>query len=244
MSNKIVFVLISFLMLSACGPSHQEVADEYKQRILKKKTEIVAAARLLQDVLLQKQMQQSQGSLPLCEDTKLPLVFSRYGNSSNTTIAMHEWLLNIDDRFHKIPFNLTSSYQLREALDWSSEPNPQDSIKDETAEDEFRETFENVLKLKYLVLNQATDFQEPKMLTLDQYRPGSISIDMYILSIRPPDVLCQSSFIAKTPEKVTSHQFSNFPDLGNANFAIRSSLFDQARGAQLAILKKVSANVK
>ncbi|OMH27151.1 hypothetical protein [Motiliproteus sp. MSK22-1] len=244
MFRQAVFVVISLLLLSACGPSHQEVADEYKQRILKKKTEIVAAAKLLQDVLFQKQDQQNQGSLPLCEDTKIPLVFSRYGNSSNTTIAMHQWLLNLDNRSHKIPFNLTSSYQLREALDWSSEPNPQDSIKDEKAEEGFREIFENVLGLEYLVLNQTLDFQEPRMLTVDQYRPGAVSVSMYVLSISPPAVLCQSSFTAETPDKVTSHQFSDFPDLGNANFAIRSSLFDQAREAQLAILKKVSANVK
>ena len=232
---RALLIISCVIWLSSCGPTHQDIADEYKLRILQKKADIVVAAQYLET--------QDKGSPPRCEGTRIPLVYSYYGGPSNTTIAMHDWLLNLDDPFYEIPFNLTDSHILEETLDWSSTPNPRDSIKDDQAEEDFRDRFEYVLQLEYLVLNTAQDFQEPQMLPDNKFLPGSISITMYIVSIDNPAILCRADFNATTAEEVTSYQLSELPDTFQGNFAIRRSLSKNAREAQQSILLMVSDQV-
>lgn len=226
-----IVVIVCVTGLAACGPTHQEVAVEFKARVLEKKAGVVAAARLLEE--------SDRDSVPFCDDARIPLQYAQYG-ASNTLIAMHEWLLNLDDPFHEIPFNLTNSYAFTESLDWVSEPNPRGSVKDETAVEGFREQFEQALGYEYLVLNEARNFIEPKVISSDTFQPGSVDITMFVLTIDPGAVLCRASFTATTAERVTAHSFADFPDPFQANFAIRSSLFDDARERQGAILEAVS----
>jgi hypothetical protein len=225
-------LLCCTVLLVACGPTHQEVADEYRERVLEKKAAIVAAAKHLQA--------HDKDSVPSCEDVSVPLVHSSYGGKSDTDFAMLDWVLHLDDPDYKVPFSLTDAYRLEKALQWSSDDNPWRSIRDKRAKKEFREIFEHTLGLRYLALNTARNFQKPRVVSGDSFLPGSVDITTYVMAIEPPNVLCRAEFTATTANEVTASSFSKFPDLTSANLAVRMSLSDDARRKLSRILKKLS----
>ncbi|MGH0036343.1 MAG: hypothetical protein ACQGVK_15055 [Myxococcota bacterium] len=231
MIRRVLFLVPTAAVLLACGPTKQEVADSYRDGVLAKKADIVAAAKLVDA--------QHEASLPSCEDTRIPLVHSAYGGPSDTAFAMLEWLLHLDDPDHDVPFKLTDAFRLQEALQWSSEDNPWFD-RDERAEDDFAAKFEHVLGLRYLALSRAQNYQEPRVVSAESFLPGSVEITTWIVAIDPPKVLCRAEFTATTAEEVTASSFAKFPDLMSAQFAVRRSLYDAARKEMNRVLREVS----
>ncbi len=232
-----VFAWMSiFLLLSACGPTHQQVADEYKSRILAKKQLLVSAAKTLKD--------EDYEEIPACEGVTAPLRWSYYGSNHNMTIAMQEWLIDPDNSNLELPFNLTSAHDLEETLDWVSPQNPRSIIQDETAEEGFKEKFESVLALEYIVLNRVNAFSEPKLVTSESFIPGSVAVSMVVMQLDPLKILCKADFSAETPEEVVAHSLASFPDMFQGKFALRRALFERARESQKAILRGISEAVE
>lgn len=231
MITRAALLLPCTLCLLACGPTHQEVADEYRERVLQKKAAIMAAGKHLEA--------HDKSSLPSCEDVSVPLNHSAYGGKSDTDFAMLDWVLHLDEPDYKVPFNLTDAHRLKKALQWSSDDNPWRSIRDERAKKDFREIFEHTLGLRYLALNTSRNLQEPRVVSGDSFLPGSVDITTYVMAIDPPKVLCRAEFTATTANEVRASSFSKFPDLTSANLAVRMSLSDDARRKLRRILKEL-----
>jgi hypothetical protein len=224
--------LLSLAALSACKPDYPSIAEEYRGDTIQLKNDVHNAAVMLKEMT-------GTETFPLCSDITVPLDAPYL--YPNFFVMMQDKALQIDNRHYHAAFNIGGAARFERALDWLYYDYQKKNTRE--SEKEFRLRFEQQKNIQYLVLNTITDFKRPKVISANEFIPGSVHFTLSIISLYPqPKLLCQSKLAATTPENITMRVIKDVSgSFTQENLQLNSSLRQAAKKEQEAIFIQLGA---
>ncbi len=180
--RRMIALLPVFLLVTACGPSAVQVADEYRPRAEKKLALVRAGAKMAADF-------NAPFKVPAIKDK-----LSFRGEGANTALAHIE---DLSEPAGKADLDL-----IFEKLWYSF---PAESLKDPAGRDvdSLRSSFESLLALKYLLLVKTKYYSGPAVSADSSFLPGSWEAQVLLVDIEKSEVVGGWSVTAKNSDKVS-----------------------------------------
>jgi hypothetical protein len=212
--RRFAALLPLFLLITACGPSAEDVTGEYRARADKKLTQVRAAVKKAAD---------------FNADFKVPAIkdkLSFQGDGANTALAHIEDFsepagkADLDLIFQKLWYSV-----------------PVDTLKDAAGRDadSVRSSFESLLALKYLLLVKTKYYSGPAVSADSSFLPGSWEAHVLLVDIEKGEVLGGWNVTAKNSDKVSVN--TKEPDKW-----LHSDIWSNARRAIAEAVKPLCAD--
>ena len=180
--RRLAALLPLIFLVTACGPSAEEVTGEYRARADKKLAQVRAAVKKAADF-------NAEFKAPSIKDK-----LSFHGDGANTALAHIEDLSepvgkpDLDLIFQKLWYSV-----------------PVDTLKDPAGRDadSVRSSFEALLALKYLLLVKTKYYSGPAVSADTSFLPGSWEAHVLLVDIEKAEVVGGWNVTAKNSDKVS-----------------------------------------
>jgi hypothetical protein len=212
--------------LAGCGPSADDVIEEYQGEYRSLKAKL----RTLAESLPQGRLTRDQPPLaPLVP----PLVLSTDAADGNAEAIMVDHLTSDDPRPE---FDLLLSPDLTAALDWTREGR-KDNRGDPTQLDA---TLRSCLELDYLVVHRIAELKLPEAVNDREYRPGSVTVEGFVFRLASGELLASYVITATADDKVEA---TVLPDEKDAEALVRFARSTLWKNCRKAIAQKLQTVV-
>ncbi|MCB9891394.1 MAG: hypothetical protein H6833_07095 [Planctomycetes bacterium] len=180
------------LVLLSCGPSNQDVFDEYRGRF----EDMRAKWKRIHDHL---PAAGRTSPANLIKVTPKP-TFHEDGDGNDTEIVMLEQLVDPDAR---LAFDLRLSDDLLRGMNWTGPENPMaESVRGERAGDSLRDELEHALATRYLVVVRVLQHDPPRTVSEGRFTRGSIAFEALLIDLAAEKVLGAVACSATNAERV------------------------------------------
>ncbi|MBN1219858.1 MAG: hypothetical protein JXM69_13095 [Anaerolineae bacterium] len=232
MSKALIFLLVvSVLLLTACGETNQDVINQYQPQYdqLRVKLQEIAPA-----------LPETTGEQAAASLNPPPHYVERSKEALNTDIVMYEQLLNPDVELRQNnQLDLLLSNDLITALRWTGDHSPMQpaSLKQKAAE-VTRQTLEQGLQIKYLGVARVTKYEPVIPVDEKTFGGGLAEIAGFLVDLDSQEVLCAFNISAR-PEAQVAYQYKEGENQVQALAeAARSNLWGNARAAFITALNE------
>src|SRR5262249_34255277 len=94
---------------------------------------------------------------------------------------------------------LILSGTLLDCLLWTGPKNPMaPSVLSQSAGKDFARNFEDALACRYVVVYRALDYQKPVVLSEQSYRPGTVTLEVFVADLESKEVLTSFRIAARS----------------------------------------------
>lgn len=226
MKPTIAFFLISFtLLLTGCGPTNQEIIDQFKPQFATLRETLRTIAETLPETVENQPVAQPLNPEPSFNAE------AEFGVIDNTDILMYDQLLNPEVNLpQETTLDLGLSNYLLTHLLWTGPQNPMSSdTLTEGAGDEFAKEFEQVLQMKYLGIARVTVYDPPVAVDAETFEGGYAEIQGFLVDMATREVRCSFDLSAVPADTVSyTYQEGEDPQEALVRFAY-STLWENAR---------------
>jgi len=212
--------------LTGCGPTHEEVLSEYRDRFDGIRAAFAEIAKALPPAGSAKEGARVEGLDPKPVYDDLREVY-------NTEVVMEDQLADPDGKFRDpLAFDLILSRGLLRGIQWTGPRSPMsDSTRGARASTDFRKELDDALGLRYLLVNRILEHVPPVGVDENNFRGGRIRLEAFLVDLKTKQVLVGFPYSATTSDRV---QYT-YRGQENKKEALRSwaasSLYENARKA-------------
>lgn len=218
---------VGFLTLAVigCGPTNQNVIDQYKPHFETKRAQFKKIAGLLPAV---GSVKKNSGHTQL-----EPKPHSdRVGKESNTEILMVEQLADPDILLRSPEeVDLLLSGDLLTCMRWTGPKNPMaESVRRQSAANLCSSAeFDRILAYSYLVVLRVVNYRKPEVLTLKTYIEGTVELEGFLVDLRSDKIVASFHVKAQSDPKVDYQVMGKEDPVRKAEGFAYSTLWVNAR---------------
>lgn len=225
-NRTIIFSLVGLvLILSGCGPTNEEIINQFKPQFAELRTELQAVAAALPESASEQPAAQPLNPAPDYKE-------GTYGEVRNTDIVMYDHLLDPDLDLGDNQLDLTlSNYVIMYLKMTGPKSTWSPSTLKKRAPEGRAEEFEQALQVRYLGVARVVKYEPPVAVSKDSFSGGYTEVDGFLVDMETQQVLCSFS-IAARPNELVSYKYKEGEDpvKALAEFA-HSTLWENARQA-------------
>jgi hypothetical protein len=223
MKPAITLLFIVFaLLLTGCGPTNEEVINQFKPQFATLRETLGAIANALPD---------SVEDQPAAQPLDPAPNYNGGAQLGNTDILMYDQLLNPEiDLEQGTTLDLNLSNYLLTHLLWTGPENPMGSgALSESAGDEFAKEFEQILQMKYLGVARVVVYDPPVAIDAETFEGGYAEVQGFLVDMATREVRCSFNLSAIPADTVSyTYKEGEDPQAALNNFA-HSTLWENAR---------------
>lgn len=182
---SVLLITVCLLLQSGCGPTNAEVIKKYEADYRKKREQLKQIAGIIP----------SKAGSSACKTLNPPILIDKKAEKFNAESVMFEQLSEPDE---KPEFDLIIRSDLLHSIQWTGPKNPLSSTNMDDNGESMEKSLKESLAYSYLIVNRVTELVEPEVMSKENYTPGNVSIDTFIVDLKENKVICGFTTSAKS----------------------------------------------
>lgn len=199
-TKQLLFLVLLFFILPACGQKISRTVEEYKEPFSQKREQLIEIAESLPPI----------GSVTenvRCINMDPPLVIKdRYPDYEyNGAMLMYDQLINPDlDLYDEVAFDVGIGHGFLRAIQWAGPENPMSELTMDNRSRTFETDLQEALAYEYLVVNRIQGYVPAQIFDESSFIPGLVSIEGFVVSLKTNEILCRYHVAAATTAETVS----------------------------------------
>ncbi len=247
---SILLIAVCLLLQSGCGPTNAEVIKKYQPDYQKKRDQLKQIAGILPSKAT------SSGSAA-CKTLNPQILIDKKNKKYNAESVMFEQLSAPDE---KPEFDLLIYSDLLNSIQWTGPKNPLSSTNMDDNGENMEKSMKESLAYSYLIVNRIAQIAEPEVISKENYTPGNVTIETFIVDLKENKVICGFTTAAKSMPSLSGIVINQTrteyagrgyrgkryvtikaqPELVQLQSAANSSMWEDSRSQIIAKLKELT----